>query len=150
MKGIDAVLEIGASPQEVWDTLADFDSYYQWNPYIRSVKGKLALDSPLDITFRMGDQERRIRGKVTIFYPPQELCFTAHLGLFGMLTLEHAFHIEDFGDGRVCFVQRHTYSGLLASEGRQEALRPQTREAFDGMNAALKERVEQGSRVGVR
>lgn len=142
MKAIDAVLEINASQQEVWDTLADFDSYHLWNPYLKRIKGKLELERPLNITFCMGGRERRTRGRITLLYPPNELQFEAHLGVLGMFTIEHTFHIESFGDEGVCFVQRQTFSGVLATAGRVAQIAPQVREAFEAMNRALKERVE--------
>ena len=142
MKAIDAVLEINGSQQEVWDTLVDFDSYHLWNPYLKKVKGKLELEKPLDITFAMGGKERRVRGTITLLYPPNELQFEANFGVLGMLIMEHTFHIESFGDDRVCFVQRQTFSGVLATAARIAEIAPQVREAFEAMNHALKERVE--------
>lgn len=142
MKAIDAVIEIKGSQQEVWDTLADFDSFQLWNPYLKKVKGKLELEKPLDITFAIGGRERRVRGRITLLYPPNELQFEVHFGVLGMLTMEHTFHVESFGDEGVCFVQRQTFSGPLATAGRIAQIAPQVQEAFEAMNHALKERVE--------
>jgi hypothetical protein len=146
LKAVDAVVEINASAEDVWEVLTDFDAYYQWNPYLKRVKGKLALDESLDITFKVGEQERRIRGHVALLFPGVEMRFTANLGTLGSLKMEHAFHIETFEDRDVCFVQRQTYSGFLATDKKIAEVAAPTKKALEAMNAALKERVE--SKVG--
>jgi hypothetical protein len=32
MRTISAIIDIGATPQQVWGVLADLDCYPQWNP----------------------------------------------------------------------------------------------------------------------
>ncbi|TDL26884.1 hypothetical protein BD410DRAFT_473274 [Rickenella mellea] len=39
-RGVFCILEskvINASPEKVWDTLLDFQSYREWNPFVRSI-----------------------------------------------------------------------------------------------------------------
>ena len=49
MRTISAVLDIGATPQQVWGVLADLDCYPQWNPLIRPAPGELAEGASLTL-----------------------------------------------------------------------------------------------------
>jgi len=41
MKELYSVIEIDAPADKVWGILTDFDSYSDWNPFIRKIKGKV-------------------------------------------------------------------------------------------------------------
>ena len=49
MRTISAVIDIGATPQQVWGVLADLDCYPQWNPLIRPAPGELAEGASLTL-----------------------------------------------------------------------------------------------------
>jgi Polyketide cyclase / dehydrase and lipid transport len=39
MRTISAVIDIAATPRQVWAVLADLDAYQDWNPFIQSASG---------------------------------------------------------------------------------------------------------------
>jgi hypothetical protein len=41
MAEIEKVIEIDAPPADVWRVLLDFDAYGEWNPFIRSISGRV-------------------------------------------------------------------------------------------------------------
>ena len=41
MRVISTEIEISASDEEVWQVLSDFDAYPEWNPFIKTIEGKL-------------------------------------------------------------------------------------------------------------
>jgi uncharacterized protein YndB with AHSA1/START domain len=48
MKELRTEIEIAAPPERVWAVLADFDSYPEWNPFIRRIRGQPAAGSKLE------------------------------------------------------------------------------------------------------
>ncbi len=40
MSELNSEIEIGASPERVWQLLTDFDRSPAWNPFIRSISGR--------------------------------------------------------------------------------------------------------------
>jgi hypothetical protein len=49
MRTISASVDIAASPEEVWAVLAELGSYGQWNPFIQSAAGRLAVGEKLTL-----------------------------------------------------------------------------------------------------
>ncbi len=49
MKTVETMVEIAAPVARVWDVLADFDSYPEWNPFIKSITGQLACREKLSV-----------------------------------------------------------------------------------------------------
>src|SRR5262249_23738834 len=87
---ISTSLEIEASKQLVWDVLADFSAYREWNPYRRS-KGLSGSEPKL--TVRMGADRGRGRGMVfkpavVAAIPGEELRWLGKLGLGGIVDGE--------------------------------------------------------------
>ena len=39
MRTTSAVIDIAATPRQVWAVLADLDAYQDWNPFIQSASG---------------------------------------------------------------------------------------------------------------
>jgi hypothetical protein len=136
---------IQASPQRVWEVLTDFAAYPEWNSFIPRINGSLETGSRLDVQLQPpGGRGMRMRPTVLSAAPSQELRWLGHLGIPGLFDGEHRFRIEPLGTDRVRFVQEERFTGLLAPlvirfiEGG-------TRQGFEVMNQALKERAEQRS-----
>ena len=47
---ISTEIDINAPVQHVWDIIADFNSYSDWNPLIRSISGEQRTGSILNIS----------------------------------------------------------------------------------------------------
>jgi len=136
---------IQASPQRVWDVLADFEAYSEWNPFIPRISGAAETGSRLDVQLQPpGGRGMRMRPTVIAAKRPQELRWLGHLGVPGLFDGEHRFRIEPLGTDRVRFVQEERFSGLLAPLVLRFVERG-TRQGFESMNQALKARAEQPS-----
>jgi hypothetical protein len=55
MKELHSEIEIAASPERVWDILADFAAYPRWNPFIRHISGELEVGERLEVRLEPPD-----------------------------------------------------------------------------------------------
>jgi len=114
MRTIETTIDIHATPEVVWQTLADFDSYTEWNPFLTEAAGSATVGERLE--------------------------WLGRLGLRGLFDGRHEFRLEGTEDGRTRLSQRERFSGLLVGllldEGAIER-------GFEAMNEALRQRVEQ-------
>ncbi len=141
---INSEIEISASPEDVWKALTDFESFREWNPFIRPVVGEAEEGARLRVQMRPpGGRAIAFRPRVTKIVPNRELRWRGSLWLSGLFDGEHIFEIEPLGPERARFVQREAFSGLLVplmAKSIDQAL-----SGFGEMNRALKERVEAGN-----
>ncbi len=150
MREITTETEIRASAEHVWRILTDFGRFEAWNPFIRQAEGHVEEGARLKIRIEPpGGRAMTFRPTVTRAVPGRELRWLGRVVMPGLFDGEHIFEIEPLGEtepageGRVRFVQRERFRGLLVPLlwGRMEA---STRQGFHAMNAALKERAEAG------
>jgi hypothetical protein len=105
MKELRTEIAIAAAPERVWEVLTDFDSYPSWNPFIRSVTGRPAAGTQLEVRIEPpGGRSMTFRPTVLAAEPPRELSWLGRVLLPGVLDGEHSFHIEPSGDGGSRFV----------------------------------------------
>jgi len=135
-------IEIHASPQRIWEILADFSRYPEWNPFIRSIRGDLVTGGRITAELRPPVSEgMTIRPVLLNVEPPRELRWKGHLLVRGLFDGEHVFEIRPEDTGRCRFIQREIFSGLLLPLFTR-MLKDGTARGFADMNAALKERAE--------
>jgi hypothetical protein len=143
-KEIRSDIEIQASPEAVWKTLTDFESFREWNAFMRPVVGETKEGAKLRVQLRPpGGRAVAFRPKVTKVVSNRELRWKGRLWLSGLLDGEHIFEIEPLGPERVRFVQREVFSGLLVPLMAKN-IENQTLPGFGEMNRALKEKLEAG------
>lgn len=142
MRELRTEIEISAPAERVWELLADFASYPEWNPFIRRVNGELEVGSKLEVRLEpAGGRGMTIRPTVIKAEPDREFRWRGQLGVSGLFDGEHSFSIESLDGGRVRFRHEERFTGvlvplILAIVGES------TREGFEDMNRALKERAE--------
>lgn len=133
---------IDAPPDRVWDVLTDVRSMGDWNPFIKDV----------DKEFREGERMRiilappnrmpmTIRPRVLAVSPGRELRWRGHLGVPGLFDGEHVFEIHPAEGKSTRFVHREEFGGLLVPM-LWRMLDTDTRQGFEEMNHALKDRAE--------
>ena len=137
-------IDIAATPEKVWSTLTDFETFPLWNPFVRSVAGRPVVGSRLQVTIQPP------RGKPMRFSPtvlaveaPRELRWLGQLLFPGVFDGEHYFQVTALDQGGSRFVHGERFSGFLVGIFRK-SLDRDTRAGFVAMNAALKARVERG------
>ena len=141
MRTIEHAIEIDASPERVWEVLADFGAYDEWNPFLTHIEGRAQKGARLTVTFEPpGGRRVRMRPTVNAAAPPDELRWFGRAGIPGLFDGEHRFAIEDIGGGRSRLVQSEVFSGLLVPLFKPTIARAAL--GFAAMNEALKTRVE--------
>ena len=144
MRAISASIDIAAAPERVWAVLADLHAYPEWNPFIRSASGQLAVGARL--TLRMvptGGRAMTFRPTVLAARPGGLLRWIGRLVVPGIFDGTHQFALEDLG-GHTRLTQSETFRGLLVPFTGKTIAR--TEADFNALNRALKERAECGPR----
>jgi hypothetical protein len=142
MKELRTEIEIQASPEKVWQILAGFDKWPEWNPFIHTVIGKPEIGEKVDITFRTASKEMTLHCTIVKAESNRELCWKYHVIIPGLFRGEHSFIIEPMGTDRVRFVDREIFNGLLVSLQAKD-IDTNSRRGFEEMDRALKVRAEQ-------
>ncbi len=133
---------IDAPPDRVWDVLTDVRSMGDWNPFIKEVDKEFAKGERMRII--LAPPNRRpmtIRPRVLAVSPGRELRWGGHLGVPGLFDGEHVFEIHPAGEESTRFVHREEFGGLLVPM-LWRMLDTDTRQGFEEMNHALKDRAE--------
>lgn len=139
---IRSAIEIRAPIDVCWQVLTDFESYPDWNPHIRRVRGRVEHGSRIAIYSRPpGGRLIVMRPTVIAWDPPHELRWRATFIHPRLFCGEHGFRLERTGEARVRFVQDERFSGLLVPLYARLRL-ARTRSGFERVNEALRERAE--------
>jgi hypothetical protein len=145
VKTIASQIEISAPPEHVWDVLADFDSYSEWNPFMDKVSGQALRGAWMRISMRSPRGRRlHFRARVLAARRPSVLAWEGRGWAWwpGLLHGERRICIEALPKGRSRVEMRTTFTGLLSSSMRWLN---RYRSSFEEMELALKQRAE-GSR----
>ena len=141
-KRLSAQVDVGATPERVWEVLTDLAAYPAWNPFIVRAAGQPAPGSRLELRMRLpGRRPTTFRPKVLEAASGRRLRWLGHLLVPGLFDGEHTFAIDPLGPDRVRLTQQEEFRGLLAPL-ILAFIRTPTQEGFHQMNQALKARVE--------
>ena len=134
-------IEIEATPERVWEVLADFAAYPDWNPFIRSIEGEPARGSRLKVRIEApGGRGMTFKPTVLEAAPGREFRWLGRVLAPRVFDGEHSFRIEPVDDSRVRFVQAERFRGALVPLFGRTLER--TQHGFSAMNEALKRRAE--------
>ncbi|MFC7115470.1 SRPBCC family protein [Natronoarchaeum sp. GCM10025703] len=140
MRTIESAIEIDANPEAVWAELTDFESYDEWNPFIRHAEGEAAVGRRLSIRVDPpGGRGATFSPKVTVVDEPRRLAWLGRFGLPHLFDGRHEFRIDTNDDGSVTFRQQESFGGVLVPVLLNEGA---VQRGFEEMNSALKRRVE--------
>ncbi len=142
MKEIHTEIEIHAPAERLWRVLTDFAAYPEWNPFVRRGEGEVKVGARLHVFIQpSGGKAMSFRPRVLVADPDRELRWLGRLWVPGLFDGEHSFLIEPLDEGRVRFIQRERFGGLLVPL-LWKKLDGETRRGFEEMNRALKVRCE--------
>lgn len=142
VRSLRTQISIAAAPAAVWERLADTDKYGDWNPFIRSLDGKLEAGQDLSVTIRTsGDKTMGFGPRVLVSKPGRELRWRGKLLMPGIFDGEHYFILEEQADGSTLFRHGEIFSGMLVLP-LFAMIREDTEAGFRAMNEALKARAE--------
>lgn len=142
-KEIHSEIIVNAPASRVWQVLIDFEAYQQWNPFIRKVDGVARQGNRISAQMHLSNRTMTFRPTVLTVKPDIELRWIGHLLIPGIFDGEHSFLIEPLNENQVLLVQREEFNGLLTPFFT--SVLKDTRNRFDEMNRALKERAEQAN-----
>lgn len=139
---ITTEIAISATACPVWDVLTDFPRYPEWNPFIVNVRGAVQQNANVKYRFQFPPGVRIwTTAKVLRFQPQEELRWAAHFLSPALFNGEHYFVIERVSDSTVRFHHGEIFTGLLVPLALP-LLQFYGRRTYQGLNNALKERVE--------
>lgn len=142
MKSLHTEIEINASPEKVWEELTDFESFPEWNPFIRKLEGEVKEGSRIEVLLKPeGGKASRFRPMIRRFEYARELRWLGRLVTPGIFDGEHIFELHKTAENKTRFIHRENFKGLLVPLLWKQ-LDTEIRKGFNDMNRALKERVE--------
>jgi hypothetical protein len=142
-KQLHTEVEIEATPDRVWEVLADFAAYHDWNPFIVEAAGRAVPGTRLELHMRLSSRRpTTIRPQVLEADPGRRLRWLGRMLAPGVFDGEHTFTIQPAGPGRARLTQHEEFRGLLAPLVLK-LIGKATLASFHRMNQALKTRVEQ-------
>ncbi len=141
-KLIYSSIKINAAPQKIWSILMDFDAYPSWNPFIRSVSGSSVAGQYIrPFIYAPGQSGRQFKALVLQNRANKELRWIGTLISPFLFSGEHAFILDDNGDGTTTFHHFEHFRGILVPIMKR-MLDTNVLQGFNEMNEQLKKRAE--------
>lgn len=137
MKRVETEILISADPQKVWSVLTDFESYPNWNPFVKSLTGKVREGNKIKVVL----PGMKFKPTVLKFKTAKEFRCIGHLLFKGLFDGEHSFVLIDNKDGTTTLKHGEQFSGILVPFFKKK-LDTDTKDGFVQMNVALKKRAE--------
>ena len=142
MRELKSEITIDAPRQAVWAILTAIDLYPEWNPFITSIEGTLAVGKSIRVRIATP------AGKPMTFRPicleraeAKRLRWLGSLWIRGVFDGEHIFELESTRPNNTRFIQREKFSGILVPL-LWSSLANKTLRGFEAMNQKLKSRAE--------
>lgn len=138
---VEAFEEIDAPRAAVWEILLEFDSYPEWNPFVRSIVGLPVEGERLVVTIRPpGARAMAFTPAVVALETNKRFAWRGQLVAPFVFDGYHEFHLESVdGERRTRLLQRETFRGALVPIFLDQR---RIERGFRAMNQALKERAE--------
>ncbi|ELZ01958.1 SRPBCC domain-containing protein [Natrialba asiatica] len=142
MNVIEVFEDIDAPPAVVWDVLLEFDSYPEWNPFVRSIEGDPTVEAELEVRIKPpGSRGMTFTPVVVAAEENRRLAWLGRLGVPFIFDGYHEFHLDSIDGGeRTRLLHRETFRGVLVPFLFDEQ---QLERGFRAMNEALKARAEE-------
>lgn len=145
MYTVETTIAIAAPPATVWDALVDFESYHEWNPFIRKGAGEAAAGSELTLEIQPpGGKVMTHHPTVTVAEPGRHLQWLGVARTPLLFGGRHEFILEPEGEGTK-LRQREYFTGVAVLFLKKTLRR--TEEGFHALNRALKQRAEHSAGV---
>jgi hypothetical protein len=133
---------IDASPAVVWRVLTGFGDYGSWNPYYPRAEGDLVEGGTITLHAALpGGRSGVGTCRIRTVRPQEELRWTSHLFLPGIMDADHRFRLVRVASDRTRLEQEETLRGLLIPVGG--TLVAQIRQGCKAMAEALRARAEE-------
>jgi hypothetical protein len=141
MRTIHTEIGILAPAERVWTILIDTDRWADWNPFAK-LTGRVAHGERIAVTLTPPEKSAMtLRPTIIKLEPGREFRWRGHLGIKGLFDGEHGFRVVPEDVGRCRFEHFEVFTGLLVVPVLW-MVGGATRQGFEAMNRALKQRAE--------
>ena len=106
---------VDATPEQVWEALADFGGWDAWNPTLFHASGPPAVGSQVRMTLRLGPFKVPMRQQILAINAPHELVWRSLQPVQSALDVVRRFNIEALEGGRSRLLQSETTNGFLGA-----------------------------------
>ena len=65
MNKIKTIIVIDKDISKVWNVLTDFESYPNWNPFVRSIEGEKSIGKKVSVTCNTAGAERSLSSQLS-------------------------------------------------------------------------------------
>jgi hypothetical protein len=142
MREISTQLDIAASPERVWQILADFKAYPTWNPFVKFIQGEMKQGAKIEAHIQPPNQRlSKFKPVVTAAIPNKRFSWVGSLPIPGLFIGEHVFELEALPNGYTRLHHFEQFKGLLVGM-ILNMMEKDVTTGFNALNAALAERAE--------
>lgn len=135
--------QINAPSDVVWNVLANFERYPEWNPSLPSITGDLRVGSTLSMTLAMpGRPSPKVKAQLLEVLPQHRLTWHGNAGADGLFQGDREFLIDEADSGAVSFTHVENVRGALFPLFRV-IMGSAIQRHHDALNTALKQRAEE-------
>jgi hypothetical protein len=137
---IETSIEINAPPEKVWQVLSATDAYPDWNPFIRSIAGRLEQGKTIKVSLSLPVGGSFGFKPLILKASFPEIRWKGKFLLGGLFDGEHYFRVESVSPNITRFFDGEHLSGVLV--GLLSSALEKTKRGFQLMNEALKKIAE--------
>ena len=128
---------INANSSTVWKVLTGFEKYSKWNPFIKSIQGKIEVGTK----FHAEIDTMKFKPTTLVYDENKEFTWLGQLILPGIFDGKHSFILQDNNDGTTTLIQKESFKGILVRFMKKK-LDNDILNKFKQMNDKLKEVAE--------
>lgn len=140
---INTEIEINASISTVWETLTDFASYIDWNPFITKATSEFIIGSTIEFVEDIPDRGQfNIKAIFTQIDPNRSFNWKGHYIAPFILQVNHYFILEPLGKAQTRFLHGQKHTGILVPLLFWQHHFDHLQQGYISMNQALKIRCE--------
>jgi len=142
MKILSTEITINTPVQKVWDIFTDFDSFSNWNPFMKYIKGEMIIGKKIQVMISPPNSNpMKFSPKLLKYENQKEIRWIGRVGIPLVFDGEHILQFIDNNDGTTKFIQKEEFKGILVPF-MKKMLDVNTKNGFELMNKALKEQCE--------
>ncbi|MDR2639474.1 MAG: SRPBCC domain-containing protein, partial [Helicobacteraceae bacterium] len=98
----------------IWKILTDFDNFPNWNPFIKYIKGNVAIGNTIKVRIEPPDSMPiTFAPKVLEIQENRKLCWRGKFLFSGLFDGEHCFELNEQSNGTTIFIQKEKFSGIF-------------------------------------
>lgn len=142
-RGVEHRIEIAAPVSAVWRVVADLDHWGEWNPLYVEAKGTLVVGKPFAMTIVLEGMKPQKAHATIVAVEPEALLEYGISNLGGLVKAFRYIDLRALGPDRCEVANGEIMSGLVGNF-LARAVGEKVRKGLQGMNEALKAKVEGG------